>query len=97
MVQQRHCLLFISEEASKFRIMSKYTLMKKLIDEQNAFRSEVMVRKEFNDEIQGIISYINTGSMSQGDHILAFWQTQKSGSIPNKSTWNTQHSVLRIN
>ena len=25
---------------------------------------------------------INTGSTIQGDHILAFWQTQKSGSIP---------------
>ena len=26
--------------------------------------------------------YFNTGSTIQGDHILAFWQTQKSGSIP---------------
>ena len=24
----------------------------------------------------------NSGSTIQGDHILAFWQTQKSGSIP---------------
>ena len=38
---------------------------------------------------------INTGSTIQGDHILAFWKTQKSGSIPNESTWNTQHSVSR--
>ena len=36
---------------------------------------------------------INSGSTIQGDHILAFWQTQKSGSIPNESIWNTQHSV----
>ena len=38
---------------------------------------------------------VNSGSMRQGDHILAFWQTQKSGSIPNEITWNTQHRVLR--
>ena len=28
------------------------------------------------------IIFINSGSMRQGDHIFAFWQTQKSGSIP---------------
>ena len=38
--------------------MSKSTLMKKLMDEQNVFRSEVMVIKEVNDEIQKNISYI---------------------------------------
>ena len=32
--------------------------MKKLIDEQNLFRSEVIVRKDINDLIQGNISYI---------------------------------------
>ena len=32
--------------------------MKKLIEDQNVFRSEVMVRKEVIDEIQRIISYI---------------------------------------
>ena len=32
--------------------------MKKVIDEKNVFRSEVMVRKEVNDEIQRSISYI---------------------------------------
>ena len=31
--------------------------MKKLIDEQNVFRCEVMAGKEVNDEIQRIISY----------------------------------------
>ena len=38
--------------------MSKSTLTKKVIDEQNVFRSEAMVRKEVNDEIQRSISYI---------------------------------------
>ena len=42
----------------EFKIMSKSTLMKKVIDEQNVFRSEVMVRKEVNDEIKRSISYI---------------------------------------
>ena len=32
--------------------------MKKVIDDQNVFRSEVMVRKDINDEIQRSISYI---------------------------------------
>ena len=38
--------------------MSKSTLTKKVIDEQNVFRSEVMVRNEVNDEIKRSISYI---------------------------------------
>ena len=38
--------------------MSKSTLMNKVNDEENVFRSEVMVRKEVNDEIQISISYI---------------------------------------
>ena len=38
--------------------MSKSTLTKKVIDEQNVFRSEVMVRKEVIDELQRSISYI---------------------------------------
>ena len=32
--------------------------MDTVIDQQNMFRGEVMVRKEVNDEIQRIISYI---------------------------------------
>ena len=32
--------------------------MKKLIEDQNVFRSEVMVRQEVNDGIQRIVSYI---------------------------------------
>ena len=38
--------------------MSKITLMKKVIDKQNVFISEVMVRKEVNDGIKRSISYI---------------------------------------
>ena len=62
-----YCLVFIPEQAiwkntalifQESKIMSKSTLMKKLTEDQNAFRSEVMVRKEVNDEIQIIISYI---------------------------------------
>ena len=32
--------------------------MKKVSDEKKVFRSEIMVRKEVNDEIQRIISFI---------------------------------------
>ena len=42
----------------ELKIMSKSTLMKKIFDEQNVFRSEVMVRKYIIDEIQRSISYI---------------------------------------
>ena len=38
--------------------MSKSTLTKKVIEDQNSFRSEVMVRQEVNDGIQRSISYI---------------------------------------
>ena len=38
--------------------MSKTTHMKKVIEDQNMFRSEVMVRQEVNDVIQTSISYI---------------------------------------
>ena len=38
--------------------MPKITLMKKLIEDQNVFRSDVMVRQEVNYGIQRIISYI---------------------------------------
>ena len=38
--------------------MSKITHIKKLIKDQNVFRSEVMVRQEVNDVIQRGISYI---------------------------------------
>ena len=50
----KHSYNFFEE----FKIMPKSTLMKKVIDEQNVFRSEVMVRKEVNDKIQIRISYI---------------------------------------
>ena len=38
--------------------LSKSTLTKKVIEDQNVFRSEVMVRQEVNDGIQRSISYI---------------------------------------
>ena len=38
--------------------MSKSTTMKKVIEDQIYFRSEVMVRQEVNDGIQRIISYV---------------------------------------
>ena len=50
----KHSYNFFEE----FKIMSKSTLMNKVIDEQNVFRSEVMVRKEVNDKIKVSISYI---------------------------------------
>ena len=36
----------------------KTTIMQKVSDEKKVFRSEIMIRKEFNDEIQRSISYI---------------------------------------
>ena len=42
----------------EFKTMSKSTLMKKVIEDKNVFRSEVMVRQEVNYEIQSGISYI---------------------------------------
>ena len=42
----------------EFKIMSKSTIMNKISDEKTVFRSEVVVRKDINDEIQRIISYI---------------------------------------
>ena len=38
--------------------MSKTTIMKKVSDKKKVFRSEVMVGKEVNDEIQRSSSYI---------------------------------------
>ena len=38
--------------------MSKITLMKKVIEDKNVFRSEAMVRQKVNDGIQRSISYI---------------------------------------
>ena len=38
--------------------MSKSTLMKKVLEDQNMFRNEVMVRQEVNYGIQRSISYI---------------------------------------
>ena len=60
-------LLFISEQAiwqntsiffQEFKTMSKSTLMKKVIENQNVFRGEVMVGQEVIDGIQRSISYI---------------------------------------
>ena len=42
----------------EFKTMSKSTLTKKVIEDQNVFRSEVMVRQEVNDGTQRRISYI---------------------------------------
>ena len=38
--------------------MSKSILTKKLIDEQNLFRTEIMVKKQINDGIQRSFSYM---------------------------------------
>ena len=41
--------------------------------------------------------YINSGSTIQGDHILAFWKTQKSGSIPEKfQREHLEHTSQRL-
>ena len=59
----------------EFKIMSKSTLTKKVIDEQNVFRSEVMVRKEVNDEIQISISYIKDELQISIEKI--YWKEEK--------------------
>ena len=43
-------------EESKF--LSKTTIMKQVIEEEKVFRSEIMTRKEINDEIQRSVSFI---------------------------------------
>ena len=42
----------------EYKILSKSTITKEVIDEKKVFRSEIMVRKEVNDEIQRSISFI---------------------------------------
>ena len=42
----------------EYKILSKTTIMKKVIDEKKLFRSEFMVGTEVNDEIQRSISCI---------------------------------------
>ena len=65
----------------EFKIMYKSTLMKKLIDEQNVFRSEVMVRKVVNDEIQRSISYIKDEIQNYIENIVL------EGIKKEKSSW----------
>ena len=43
----KHSYNFFEE----YKILSKTTITKKLIDEKKVFRSEIMGRKEVNDEI----------------------------------------------
>ena len=57
-IRTSHLTKHIYNVFQKFKTMSKITLMKKVIEDKNVFRSEVMVRKEVIDEIQRIISYI---------------------------------------
>ena len=42
----------------EYIFLSKTTIMKKVSDEKKMFRSEIMVRKEVNDEIHRSISFI---------------------------------------
>ena len=42
----------------EYRILTKTTITKQVIDEKKVFRSEIMVRKEVNDEIQRSVSFI---------------------------------------
>ena len=39
-------------------MLTKTTIMRKVIDKKKVFRSEIMFRKEVNDEIQISISFI---------------------------------------
>ena len=42
----------------EYKILTKTTIMKQVIDEKKVFRSEIMTRKEVNDEIQRSVSFI---------------------------------------
>ena len=42
----------------EYKFLTKTTIMKQVIDEKKVFRSEIMVTKEVNDEIQRSISFI---------------------------------------
>ena len=50
----KHSYTFFEET----KILTKTTIVKELIDEKKVFRSEIMVRREVNDEIQRTISFI---------------------------------------
>ena len=72
----KHSYIFFEE--SKF--LTKTTIMKQVIDEKKVFRSEIMTRKEVNDEIQRSVSFIkdklqsviekNTGRKQRGKIVL---------------------------
>ena len=49
-------------EESKF--FTKTTIMKQVIDQKKVFRSEIMTRKEVNDEIQRSVSFIKNERQS---------------------------------
>ena len=44
--------------SEEYKFLTKTTIMKQVIDEKKVFRSEIMVRKEVNDEIQRSVSFI---------------------------------------
>ena len=50
----KHSYNFVEE----YNFLTKTTIMKQVIDEKKVFRSEIMVTKEVNDEIQKSVSFI---------------------------------------
>ena len=50
----KHSYNFFEE----YKVLSKTTITKKVSDEKKVFRSEIMTRKEVNDEIQRSVSFI---------------------------------------
>ena len=50
----KHSYSFFEES----KILTKITIMKQVIEEKKVVRSEIMTRKEVNDEIQRSVSFI---------------------------------------
>ena len=48
-IRTSHMIKYSYKFFSRIQIMSKSTLTKKVIDDQNVFRSKDMVKKEVND------------------------------------------------
>ena len=50
----KHSYNFFEE----YNFLTKTTIMKQVIDEKTVFRSEIITKKEVNDEIQRSVSFI---------------------------------------
>ena len=57
-IRKSHLIKHSYNFFEEYKILTKITTIKEVIDEKKVFRSEIMVRKEVNDEIQRSIYFI---------------------------------------